>query len=340
MPIKKKNVTMRDVADLVGVSKQTVSAVINDKPGITEETRARVLEAIDQLGYRRDSIARSLRTRRTRTIALIASDVSSPFIGEMAVAAEDFIHGCGCSMILYNTHDDVSREAAYFNDAVERAVDGVIFVSATDENTGVAMLEQAGIPFVAVDRIPDPYSGPCVILNNQQAGVLAGRHLTDLGHSRIAHISGPPWVRMTRERGLGFEQAVKAGCSQAQIMAVTARDWSSEQGYHSMQQILESGFEPTAVFAAGDLLAIGSMHSIRQAGWEVPGNVSVVGMDDLTIAEFQNPPLTTIRQSITELATLGAQMLFDILEEKQLSDTKVVMEPRLVIRQSTAPPPI
>ena len=339
MVARRRSPTMQDVADTVGVSKQTVSAVINGKQGITDETRARVLEAVDRLGYRPDSIARSLRTGRTRTIGLVLSDISSPFHSEMAAATEGYLRALGYRLILYNTEDDVEREAAYFDDAIERGVDGVIFTSATDESRHLSALKAASIPYVAVDRIPDPYTGPSVMLDNESAGRIAAEHLMDLGHTRLAHISGPCWVRMTRERLLGLRHSVSRRGTVSHLVVEHAENWRCRSGYEAMQQILTRSPLPTAVFSSGDLLAIGAMLAIREAGLRVPDDISVVGLDDLTIAAFQNPPLTTVRQSITELATLGARLLFDILGNGEITEVETVMEPILVVRQSTAPPP-
>jgi len=331
---------MKDVAEMVGVSKQTVSAVINNKPGITKETRDRVLAAIEELDYHPDSIARSLATGRTNTIAFIASDVSAPFIGTLAVAAEDYTYSCEYSLALYNTHDDVRREAAYFTAAVQRGVDGVLFISATDQNTGSDILRATGIPSVAIDRVPVSYCGPSVTLDNLETGRLAAEHLLSLGHSRIAHINGPQTVLMSRERLQGFQQVIESQGALSRLHAETAENWDYQAGYDAMQRVLANGSNPTAVFAAGDALAIGAMRAIREAGLCVPEDISMVGVDDLDIAAFQNPPLTTIRQSINELAVLGLQLLFDILDGKEPKQTKIVMEPVLVVRQSTAPPRI
>ncbi len=329
---------MKDVAETVGVSKQTVSAVINNKPGITQETRDRVLAAIEELGYRPDSIARSLATGRTHTVAFIASDVSAPFIGTLVVAAEDYAYSCGYSLVLYNTHDDVEREAAYFTAAVQRGVDGVLFISATDQNTGLDVLGATSTPAVAIDRVPVPYCGPSVTLDNVETGCLAAKHLWDLGHTRVAHIGGPQTVQMSRDRLQGFQQVLEAQGVMSKLYVETAENWDYKAGYDGMQRILASDQNPTAIFAAGDALAIGAMRAIRETGLRVPEDISLVGVDDLDIAAFQNPPLTTIRQSITELAVLGLQLLFDLLDGKEPERTHIVMEPVLVVRQSTSPP--
>ena len=194
---KRSAVTMKDVADLVGVSVQTVSAVLNGKPGITAETEERVRFAAKSLSYRFDNVARSLRTGRTGSIALIVSDTSSPFIGKVVVAAEDYAREKGYTLVVYNTLDNAEREAMYFNAALERRVDGVVFISATDECAAVATLEAQGIPTVAIDRAPEPYDGPFVVLDNIRASQLVAEHLVACGHTSIAHISGPLSVKIS-----------------------------------------------------------------------------------------------------------------------------------------------
>ena len=329
---------MQDVANAVGVSKQTVSAVINNKPGITRETRARVLAAIRELSYRPDRIARSLATGRTQTIALIVSDISSPFIAKMAIAAEDCAHVHGYRLVVYNTHDDVEREATYFEAASEGSVDGVLFSSAADVNQGLDILRSVGIPAVAIDRAPCPYSGPSVMVDNVLAVRLAAEHLLDLGHTRLTYISGPQGLRMTRERDGSFRRAIEARATGMEVCVQATRAWDLEAGYHAMQCILAHRPIPTGIVVAGDALAIGAMRAVHAAGLRIPEDISIVGMDDIDIAGYVQPPLTTVRQYVVQLATLGVELLLDILDSKEPQQTEIVLTPDLVVRQSTGPP--
>jgi DNA-binding LacI/PurR family transcriptional regulator len=330
--------TMRDVARMAGVSVQTVSCVVNDKPGITEETRQRVQAAIAQLSYRPYTVARSLRTRQTRTIAVVVSDIANPSFSTMASAAEDYAHTFGYNLTLYNTHDDVEREAQYILMATERWVDGVLFVSAEDHMKSLETLRKAGIPSVAIDRLPERYSGPSVTLDNKKAGRMAACHLLDLGHICIAHISGPLGLRLARERLHGFEQAIRERGLIPGPCATGEGNWECEAGYRAMRRLLAHSPRPTAVFSANDRMAIGAMRAIVEAGGRVPDDISVIGLDDIEVAAFQNPPLTTVRQSFAQLATLGVQLLLDILAGKELAQPQLLIEPELVVRRSTAPP--
>ena len=336
---RRRGATMQDVADLLNLSKQTVSAVINEKPGITEETRARVLAAIEQVNYRMDLRARSLRTGRTHTVALIVPDVSSPVAGKMASAAEERVYARHYNLVLYNTHEDLARERFYIDSILQRAVDGVMFVSARDESTALDKLRAAGIPAVVVDRVPQNYTGPAVVLDNTAAGRLGAEYLMALGHTRCAHIGGPAQVHIARERLAGF-CAVLAEHSLAPVAIEQADDWHAESGYEAMGRLLRRTGDFTAIFCAGDLLAIGAMRALREAGRRIPEDASVLGIDDIELAAYLAPPLTTVSQSITEMATLGVEILFDLLAGKEPDPPRVVIEPRLVVRESTAPLPV
>ena len=331
--------TMKVVAQRANVSVQTVSAVINGKPGITEPTRIRVLEAVRELGYRPYSIARSLRTRETHTIALVVSEIANPGFATMASAAEDCAHSFGYSVVLYNTHDDIEREQAYIKTATERWVDGMLFVSAEDRMTSLNRLKELGIPSVAMDRIPEGYEGPSVTLDNIKAGRIAARHLIDLGHRRLAHISGPMRLRLARERALGFEQTIAEYGLPDAVTSEGEGTWACQSGYTAARQLLSCRPIPTAIFAANDRSAIGAMLALHEAGLRVPHDISIVGLDDFEVAAFQIPPLTTVRQSFADMATQAVQLLLAILADNEPAQTTIIIEPTLIVRQSTAPPP-
>lgn len=337
MPQKqmRKSTTMKDVAQLAGVSIQTVSAVVNNKPEITEETRSRVLAAIEQLNYQPYLGARSLRTRQTRTIALVVSNIASVAIAAMASAAEAHAHAFGYSLILYNTHNDVERETSYFKAAARQWLDGIVFIPAMGQLGRLDILQAAGIPSVAIDRIPNDYDGPAVMLDNLKAGRLAGEHLLGLGHRRVAHIGGPKGLRLARERFGGFQQALEAWNLEPHSCVREEGIFNCQSGYLAMQRLLACRPQPTAVFAANDLMAIGAMRAVDEAGLCVPQDISIVGVDDIEVAAFQTPPLTTIQQPFTQLATCGVQLLLEILAGKELAHPQIVIEPTLIVRQST-----
>lgn len=334
---RNRAITMKDVADYLQVSKQTVSAVINNKPGITDTTRVRVLSAIDELGYRLDYTARSLRTGRTRTIALFITDVSSPVAGKMASIAEDSVYAAHYTLVLYNTRDDVQRERSYIDSAIQRSVDGVLYVATRDDTTALDSLVEAGLPVVVLDRVPRSYKGPAVHLDNTRAGAIAAEHLLSLGHTRIAHIAGPESVHISAERLRGFCDTLQAGARQPVMTCIErAQGWSIECGYEATRRLLACNDHFTALFCAGDMLAIGAARALREAGRRIPHDVSLIGVDDIDLAAYMEPPLTTVSQSIAEISGLAVQILLELLAGRTVEQTRVVVAPALVVRQSTA----
>jgi LacI family transcriptional regulator len=330
--------TLKDVAERAGVAIQTVSSILHDRPGYTAETRARVHAAIAELGYRPFSVAQSLRTRQTHTIALVVSDIANPYCATIASVAEDYAHRFGYSLVVYNTHDDAQRETGYLQTIMQRWIDGLVFMSAEDKMNSLGSLQTAGIPTVAIDRIPENYTGPSVILDNIKAGRIAAEHLLALGHTKLAHISGPLRLAPARERLTGFRQAVEASGLALGSCVGGEGNWACEFGYQAMQRLLNCQPWPTAVFAANDRMAIGAMRAIYEAGLRVPDDISVMGLDDIEVAAYQVPPLTTVRQSFSELATRAVQVLIEILRGQPPTEAQIVVEPLLIQRQSTASP--
>lgn len=337
MSSTEKRPTIKDVARQANVSAQTVSAVINAKPGITEETRARVRAIIDELGYRPFGVARSLRTGQTHTIALIVSDIANPFFSTIASAVEEYAHSSGYSLILYNTHDDPVREDRYLELALQNSVDGVLFVATQDRVKSMSTLKEAGVPYIALDRIPENYHGPSITLDNVLASRLGTEHLLDLGHTQIAHISGPLHLRLARERLQGYQDTMNARGLPMRTVGNDPGNWRHLDGYLAMQRILEQPNLPTAVIAANDGMAIGAMRAIVDAGLRVPDDISIVGVDDLPTAAYCTPSLTTIRQPFEEIGTLGMRLLLDILEKKPIEHTSIAIQPTLIVRETTAP---
>jgi LacI family transcriptional regulator len=334
----KKLPTMRDVGDLLGVSKQTVSAVINGKPGITPETTAQVRAAIEQLGYRPHHSARSLATGRTNMLALFVFDVSMPMPGQVAVAAEQCASAHGYQLVVYNTRDSLEREGAYVSTVLQRSVDGVIFMPAADASEGPQKLVEADVPVVTILRRPTHYEGPSVTLNSLKAGGLAARHLLELGHRNFVALGGPVSVHTGVERVKGFRDEL-ATCPEATLChLVQDLDWRPISAYRAMKDILAQQTDFTAVFAAGDALALGALRALHEAGLSVPQDVSLVGLDDNATAPFLTPPLTTVRMPVVAMAETCVRLLVEAIDGQAAGSQSIIVEPELVVRQSTAAP--
>jgi len=327
---KRNNVTMHQVAERVGMSIQTVSAVINGKPGISAATTARMLEAVSELGYRSSAVARSLRTRQTHTIALFVSDIATSPLAAMVSAIEEAACQRGYSLQISHTHNDLERERHYIQQAVDRWVDGVIIVAIDEVLTDFTPLTSAGIPVVAVDRVPAGQAVASVALDNRRVGVLAAQHLLGLGHRRLGLIAGPHRLSIARDNQAGFAEV----CSWAGATLVVSDregDWHAHSGYQAMQRLLEGIVRPSGVFVASDLMAVGAMHAVYDAGLSVPRDISIMGVDNIELAAHVHPPLTTISQPFGEIGAHAVEMLLDRPDEA----TTVRIEPQLILRAST-----
>ena len=233
-----------------------------------------------------------------------------------------------------NAHDDVQLEVNYIQTITQRWIDGVLLVPTGEHIAGLEGLRIAGIPVVVIDHIPETYNGAWVAVDNRLAGQMAANHLIDLGHTRLAHIGGPPSLRLARDRELGFRRAIEAkGLSP--VACVAAQSWTCEGGNQAMRQLLAASL-PTGIFCASDRIAIGAMLAIREAGLKTPGDISIIGMDDIEMVAFHNPALTTIRQSFSRLGTLAVELLLAVMEGREPDQKQLMLEPTLIQRASTA----
>lgn len=330
--------TMRDVAERAGVSVTTVSHVINDTRPVSDELRRRVLASMANLGYQPNRLARSLRRGQTHTIGMIIPDSANPFFAEMARGVEDTSFENGYSVILCNSDGDLNKELLYTNVLTEKRVDGILFVAAGLSTDRIRDLQTQRTPLVVVDRdLPDA-AVDSVLTDNAQGGWLAARHLIDLGHRRIACITGPSDVTPSAERVTGYRQAMKKAGIPVDESLVVKGDFQYDSAYRASIQLLQIKDPPTAIFACNDLMAVAVMSAALAEGRQVPGDLSVVGFDDVRLAAFANPPLTTIAQPKYEMGVVAATMLLERMRDLEMPAHRRVFETNLVTRRSTAPP--
>ncbi len=330
--------TMKDVAQRAGVSIQTVSYVVNDTGSISASTRARVLDAINELNYRPDVIARSMRTRRTQIIGLLVLDITNPVHSRIAHAVESTAHARGYRVILYNISQDPDRERECLEASLEGLVDGLIIVNSVDRERTLEFLQQQGTNAVLIDSLSSSDT-PSVMVDNLAAAYAATAHLIELGHRRIAHIAGWEPHLIAQQRVDGYRKALTDhGLEYVCIGKALAESWSWDfrAGYEGMQQILASSPEaPTAVFAASDQMAIGAYRAIAEAGLRIPDDVSVVGFDNLEIAGYTVPSLTTIHQPFEKMATNAVKLLLRLIKRQRLENPQEVLPFELIVRGST-----
>ena len=329
--------TKRDVGERANVSVTTVSHVINETRPVSDELRRRVLTAMDDLGYQPNRLARSLRRGQTHTIGMIIPDSANPFFAEMARGVEDTSFKNGYSVILCNSDGDLNKELLYTNVLVEKRVDGILFIAAGLSTGGILDLQTQNTPLVVVDRdLPDA-TVDSVLTDNAQGGWLATRHLIDLGHRRIACITGPSDVTPSAERVIGYRQAMAEDGIPVNGALIVRGDFQYESAYRASIRLLRMEDPPTAIFACNDLMAVAVMSAALEQGQQVPGDLSVVGFDDVRLAAFANPPLTTIAQPKYEMGVVAATMLLERLRDLEAPAHRRVFESSLVTRKSTAP---
>ena len=326
---------MADVAGVAGVSHQTVSRVLNDFPNIRPATRDRVLAAIDELGYRRNTAARTLVTRRSRTIGVITADMSHYGPANTMLGLESASRAAGYSLSLAGLPEiSATSLRAAVDQVMDQAVEAVVVIVAHQAALTLARSLRIGVPLVLVEG--DLSATPLTAGVDQMAGArLATSHLLDLGHETVLHLPGPAdWLEATARREgwrLTLEEHGRL------IPALMAEgDWSSHSGYQASRAMLQD-HRPTAVFAANDQMALGLLRALQEAGLRVPEDVSVVGFDDLPESGYFAPPLTTVRQDFRELGQRTMALVLRVLSG-ELEASVPLVEPLLIVRSSTAPP--
>lgn len=327
--------TIKDVAERAEVSTATVSHVINQTRFVSPELEARVREAIESLDYQPNAVARSLRGKRTRTLGMIIPDSSNPFFAEVARGIEDLCFDLGYNVILCNSDGDPSKEEAYISLLTEKRVDGIAFVAAGGTIDHISQLLDRKIPVVVVDREIKGLKADCVLTDNLDGGYQATAHLLALGHRRIGCILGPSDLTPSADRVTGYRQAMAETGLEPPDEWLRRGDFRCQSGYDAMRGFLALPEQPTAVFACNDLMAIGALCAIREAGLRVPDDVALVGFDDIALASFTTPRLTTIAQPKQEMGRLAAELLVDRIQNKERPPERRLLSTRLVIREST-----
>lgn len=331
-----KTPTMREVAELAGVSVQTVSCVVNNTGAISAETRERVWNAIEQLHYRRDPIARSMRTKQTGLIGLLVLNITNPVLSVIASAVEAAAMADGYRVVLYNVGEDMRRQREYLAAATEGLIDGLIIVNAIDHAETLTFLEKERVAAVLIDCLATTRI-PSVAVDNVRAAYLATEHAITLGHRRIAHIAGSATLLIARQRQQGYLQALADyGLAYQKVVVSSNERWNYQAGYAAMQDLLRSNPAPTAVFTASDEMAIGAYRALAEAGLSIPADLSVIGFDDIDVSAFVVPALTTIRQPYVEIASQAVTLLLKRVGGELAEPTQITLPPELVIRQSVA----
>jgi LacI family transcriptional regulator len=336
--VRPRKPTQYDVARQAGVSQTTVSLVLNnpETPFVPPETRERVFEAVRVLGYVPNSTARMLRTSRTNTLACIIPMITNPFYPAFVSGVQEVADQTGYDVITYNTHNSPEKEARFLLSVQQGRVDGVIGVFFYVHARELLPLIEKDIPVVRLEvRKHSGGDWPLdnIYVDNTRAAFSATAYLIDKGHQRIAMLTGPDGPRNARRDG--FLQALSTRLPALTPLIEEAENYNESGGYQAMQAILRSPQRPDAVFAANDLMAIGGMKAIRDAGLRIPEDIAMMGFDDIPAAQLVTPALTTIHQFQEEMGRRAAELLIERLNGQAPPGGRSVEIPfELVVRDS------
>jgi LacI family transcriptional regulator len=327
-------VTIKTVARKAGVSPMTVSRVLNGHPYIADQTRQNVVRAIKELGYVPNRTARTMRTNKTYTIAGVIPDITNPFYPEFERGIQDIADQLDYDLVVYNTDGDLAKERKILRSLQANRVDGVIAVFFQLDDTEVQALD---VPVVLLAPKPDAVPRyDTVYVDNVAAAQTAVQHLIDRGHRYIGMIAGQEGAPPFYSRLSGYRRALAASGIPFDESLLQRGDFTERGGYQSMQQLLALDTRLTAVFCANDLIAMGAMLAIREAGQSIPEDIAVVGFDDIPAARLVWPPLTTIRHNQSQLGRRAAELLFERLNDEAPDTCRAVEMPyELIVRKTT-----
>jgi DNA-binding LacI/PurR family transcriptional regulator len=326
--------TIKDVAARANVSVSTVSRVLNGLDRVSDKTRTKVLRIIKELNYVPNDIAVSMITKKTKMIAVVVPSLKNPFYTAVIQGANEIIKKDGYFTTVISTEDNETEEKSYFNRYLNKNVDGIILIGAHQEPDFYKSIKNH---LVLVDRYIDNTNLDGVVIDNFKGAYEATKHILENGHSKVAIINGPRSFNDGIERYWGYHQAMKDHGLQTEMRYQKQGEWTEDNGYQSMIELMESGDPPTAVFASNNLICMGAIKAIRDLGLTIGEDISLVGFDENELAEFTSPKVTVVRRPTYEMGTHAAEMLMQKItndEIKNKNPKKIVLGVALLIRGS------
>jgi DNA-binding LacI/PurR family transcriptional regulator len=346
-----KRFTINDVAKRAGVSTGTVSAVLNDRPNVRDRTRMRVLSAIDELGYQPSPSARILRSGRNngqvleKGVGLLIKEMDNPFYMDIVIGARDFLREAGYATFVCASDGDYEKEGNLINSIRNRFFQGVILAPVLHEAADLShlfILKRAAYPFVTLEEVSG-LQAHSVGIDNVEAAYMAVHHLIETGHQKIAHIAGPAYTQHTRDRIRGVERAFSQSSLIFSDDVIVPAGAHFEDGYRAGINLFKEREEtsrPTAVTCFNDLVAMGVLRALAELGLDVPGDVSVVGFDDIQAAAYLSTPLTTVKVPKREMGQRAAELLMQQIEAPEgVPMKRIRLDATLITRGSTRPLP-
>jgi DNA-binding LacI/PurR family transcriptional regulator len=332
-----KPASIKDIARIAGVSHSTVSRALHDSSLVTRATAEEIQKIARDVGYRASAVARGLVTRKTRTIGVVVTTVTDPWVGEVLSAIELAANDHGYAVFLADSNADPAREKSVVQSFAERRVDGIVVTSSRVGALHTPMLSQMMVPIVLINNQHPGEFVHSVMIENLAASRDATGHLIGLGHRRIAYVGDQYGHQSDAERFAGYREALQQAGVPFFPEWVAHGDGKAEGGTAAMNQLLALASRPTAVFCYNDMTALGVLRAIHARGLRVPADISLVGFDDLFFASYTQPPLTTVRQPRRKMGQMAFESLLKLMSGEDPAEIKVPAE--LIVRESTAPPP-
>ena len=328
--------TIQDIADRAGVSKATVSRVLNNYQYINKETQERVQKAIEEVNYSPSNLARGMRLKRTQTIGLLVADISNPFYSETAKAVINLANSYGYAVILGTTDDNMKNQAEFISILKQHRVDGFIFASVLLNDTPVKQLISSGVPtFLLNRRFSQNRNVNYVVLDNQSGTYMAVEHLVKLGHRRIGFLRGHNSFSTSKDRFQGYMNAVKDYNLDFDDSLIQSGDFNEKQAYQATLNLIGLPSPPSAIVAANDLMAFSAMGAISTKGLRIPNDIALVGFDDVEMAQNSFVQLTTVAQNLHTMAEIATRTLIQMIEGGQVQvPVQVMLKPQLIVRRT------
>lgn len=328
--------TITEVARMLGVSPSTVSRAMNNSPGVSDAVREKVLNFVNEIGYRPNTIAQSLSRGRSNMVALILGDIRNPFYADLAFGIQKDLDSQGFIVTTFNSEYDYQKEIQFIQYARQYHYAGIILVTVNSEESNT-YLTSLDLPVLLVNRIMPNYKGSLVVIDNFQAGYIAARYLINLGHQRIGFFSGQHKASTaSHQRFLGYRQALENyQMEYHKEYCVFDLDWRMETGYQAAETFFRDHADserPSAILLANDLLALGFMDYCGKHGVKIPEEVSIISFDNIAYSDLSQIQLTTVSQHADKMSQAAAELMYKLLTSPPKEPKRIILEPTLIER--------
>ncbi|QDP40894.1 catabolite control protein A [Radiobacillus deserti] len=328
-------VTIYDVAREANVSMATVSRVVNGNPNVKPATRKKVLNTIQQLGYRPNAVARGLASKKTTTVGAIIPDISSIFFSELARGIEDIATMYKYNIILSNSDQNKEKELHLINTMLEKQVDGIVYMGGVISEDHINQFQTASVPVVLAATVDQTETIPSVNIDYEEAAYEATNLLIDHGHQHPAFVTATEETEMNNQKYAGYLRAIKENNNEVKEERIIKGDYSYDSGIEAIEQLIALENRPTAVFVASDEMALGVIHGAQDRGLDIPNDLEVFGFDNTRLATMVRPTLSTIVQPMYDIGAVAMRLLTKYMNKEEVTDQSIILPHRMIERNST-----